>query len=500
MLKSRFKGRLSKLAVLSVAVTGLCLTTGCATNPATGRSQLSLYNEAQEVEIGRSADPEIVQQYGLYDDPELASYVERVGADLAAKSERPDLDWHFRVLDDPVINAFALPGGYVYVTRGILGHMGSEAELAAVLGHEIGHVTARHGVNRMSKAQLAGVGLGLGSILAPELARSVGGLAQQGMQLLFLKYSRDDESQADSLGFRYVDRVGYTPEGFVDMFSMLSASSRGSEGSRLPGYLLTHPEPEQRLIAARSRLAGLPPEVLQRPWKRDAFMDRLDGLPFGPDPGEGFFVENAFVHPGLGLRIELPDGWTGHNQKSAVVAVNPENDALFQLSPAGESSVDEAARAFYGNQSISVRSAWQDEDPNIPLRATQVFSADSGKILGAAGFVEIGSGVLRLVAISKADSWSRNEDLLERTLRSVSKLDDRRYQNLKRMKISLVRVPKDMSIEEFDRQYPSSIDLERLALLNHVEPGGMLKAGTRAKRVTGFDPGPQTGVKLPRNP
>ena len=500
MLESHLKVRLPKLVISSLAVSALCLTTGCATNPATGRSQLSLYNEAQEIQIGQSSDPEIVQQYGLYDDPELAAYVERVGQDLAAKSERPDLPWTFRVLDDPVINAFALPGGYIYVTRGILGHMGSEAELAAVLGHEIGHVTARHGVNRLSKAQLAGVGLGIGSILAPELARSVGGLAQQGMQLLFLKYSRDDERQADSLGFRYVDRTGYTPEAFVDMFSMLSASSRGSSGSRLPGYLLTHPEPEQRLQAAHARLAEMAPEMLQRPWKRDPFMNRLDGLPYGANPDEGFFIENAFVHPGLGLRIELPDGWTGHNQKHAVVAVNPDSDALFQLSPVQESSVDEAARAFYGNQSISVRSSWQDEDPNIPLRATQVFSADSGKILGAAGFVEIGNGVLRLVAISKAERWSSNEGLLEQTLRSVSKLEDRRYQDLKRMKISLVRVPKDMSIEEFDRRYPSSIDTDRLALLNQVEPGELLKAGAQAKRVTGFDPGPQTGVKLPRNP
>ena len=366
MLESYLKVRLPKLAISSLAIGALCLTTGCATNPATGRSQLSLYNEAQEIQIGQSSDPQIVQQYGLYDDPELAAYVDEIGQDLAAQSERPNLPWTFRVLDDPVINAFALPGGYIYVTRGILGHMGSEAELAAVLGHEIGHVTARHGVNRMSKAQLAGVGLGLGSILAPELARSVGGLAQQGMQLLFLKYSRDDERQADSLGFRYVDRTGYTPEAFVDMFSMLSASSSGSKGSRLPGYLLTHPEPEQRLQAAHARLAEMPSEMLQRPWKRDPFMDRLDGLPYGANPDEGFFVENAFVHPGLGLRIELPDGWTGHNQKHAVVAVSPNNDALFQLSPAQERSVDEAAKAFYGNQSISVRSSWKDDDPNIP--------------------------------------------------------------------------------------------------------------------------------------
>ncbi|MEM1178621.1 MAG: M48 family metallopeptidase [Acidobacteriota bacterium] len=238
------------IPVAALALGALALTTGCATNPATGRNQLSLYSEAQEVELGRNADRDLVAEYGLYDDPELASYVDALGQELAATSERPGLPWTFRVLDDPAVNAYALPGGYIYMTRGILSHMGSESELAAVLGHEIGHVTARHGVNRMSKAQIANIGLGVGAVLAPELARGLGGEAQSGLQLLFLKYSRDDERQADRLGHRYADRIGQNPEGMVNMFTMLSAQSRLAGVGRLPGYLLTHPHPEERLMTA----------------------------------------------------------------------------------------------------------------------------------------------------------------------------------------------------------------------------------------------------------
>ena len=162
--------RAGTLAGVAAALAAVALA-GCASNPATGKSQLNFYSEAQEIEMGRQADAEIVQQLGLVDDPELQAYVSRLGGELAARSERPGLPWSFKVIDDPVVNAFALPGGYIYVTRGILAHMGSEAELASVLGHEIGHVTAQHSLNQISKQQVAMGGLLVGAILSPEVAQ-----------------------------------------------------------------------------------------------------------------------------------------------------------------------------------------------------------------------------------------------------------------------------------------------------------------------------------------
>jgi predicted Zn-dependent protease len=225
-----------------VALLLVAVAPACSVNPATGKQQLNLISESQEIAMGKEADAQIVAQMGLYPDQALQAYVQSLGARLAAKSERPQLGWTFRVLDDPLVNAFALPGGYVYVTRGIMAHLESEAELAGVLGHEIGHVTARHSVNQMSKQQLAGLGLGIGMIVRPEL-QQLGDLAQTGMALLFLKYSRDDERQADELGLRYALRGNYDPREIPGVFSLLERVSAAAGAGRAPSWLATHPDP-----------------------------------------------------------------------------------------------------------------------------------------------------------------------------------------------------------------------------------------------------------------
>ena len=167
--------------------------------------------------MGREYDQDVAASIGLYADSGLQRYIQQFGARLAATSERPNLPWSFHVVDDPVVNAFALPGGFIYVTRGILAHLNSEAELAGVVGHEIGHVTARHSVSQMSKQQLAQIGLAVGTIASPEFER-FGALASAGLGVLFLKYSRDAERQADDLGLRYMRRVNYDPREMPHVF------------------------------------------------------------------------------------------------------------------------------------------------------------------------------------------------------------------------------------------------------------------------------------------
>src|SRR5712691_5138809 len=188
-----------------LTVVAALVAAGCAVNPATGSRQLMLISESQEIAMGREYDQEVAASIGLYPDSALQRWIQQFGARLAATSERPNLPWTFHVVDDPVVNAFALPGGYIYVTHGILAHLNSEAELAGVVGHEIGHVTARHSVSQMSKQQLAQLGLVLGTVIEPKLQRYAGA-ASQSLGLLFLKFSRDNESQADQLGFRYMRR------------------------------------------------------------------------------------------------------------------------------------------------------------------------------------------------------------------------------------------------------------------------------------------------------
>src|SRR5687768_9342800 len=227
------------------AAVSLALISGCATNPATGRRQIMLVGEAQEIAMGQEADQEVASSLGLYPDEALQAYVAGLGKALAATGERPSPPWTFRVVDDPVVNAFALPGGYIYVTRGIMAHLNSEAELAAVLGHEIGHVTARHTANQISKQQVAQLGLAVAMVASSDVGRYAA-VAQQGLGALFLKFSRDDERQADELGLRYLQRTDHDPRQMPAVFSMLERVSAADSAGALPEWLATHPSPENR--------------------------------------------------------------------------------------------------------------------------------------------------------------------------------------------------------------------------------------------------------------
>src|ERR1041385_2132504 len=233
-----------RVPLLAWVLAGIAAS-GCAVNPATGKNQLMLVSEDQEIAMGRQADSAVITSIGLYPDPVWQRYIQQFGARIAATSERPNLPWTFRVVDDPAINAFAIPGGFVYVTRGILTHVTNEAQLATVMGHEIGHVTARHTAHEMSREQLANIGLAIGSIASSKVAQYAG-LASQALGVLFLKFSRDDESQADALGVRYSSRADFDARQMDSVMAMLDKLEKQS-GSKLPEWLETHPDPGNRI-------------------------------------------------------------------------------------------------------------------------------------------------------------------------------------------------------------------------------------------------------------
>src|SRR5438034_6810803 len=218
----------------------------CAVNPATGQRQFSLMSEDQEIQIGQQQDPEVRREMGVYDDRALQQYVSDIGLRLARQSERPNLPWHFTVVDSPAVNAFALPGGYIYITRGIMPFLDNEAQLAGVLGHEIGHVTARHASQQYSRATGAQLGLIFSSILLPQ-TRPFAQLGENGLGLLFLKNGRDDEEQADSLGVKYAAKTGWDPAGVPQMLSTLARIEEASDNKGVPNWLSTHPAPEDRV-------------------------------------------------------------------------------------------------------------------------------------------------------------------------------------------------------------------------------------------------------------
>src|SRR5262245_6187516 len=205
-----------------------CALAGCAKNPVTGKREIVLVSESQEVAMGADSHPQVQREYGFVADEKLQRYVQSMGNKLVAVSHRPALPWHFTVVDSPVVNAFAIPGGYVYLTRGILAYLNSEAELAGVMGHEIGHVTARHSVRQITRQQLAQLGLGVGGVLSPTFGQ-LGNLAGSSLGLVFLRFSRDDERQADRLGVEYAARGGWDPREVSNFFEVLSGLSAVNE-------------------------------------------------------------------------------------------------------------------------------------------------------------------------------------------------------------------------------------------------------------------------------
>src|SRR6476620_6591915 len=259
----------------------------CARNPATGKSELSLVSESQEIQMGQQYAQQIVKTMGVYDNQQVQDYVTKLGMAIATKSERPNLPWAFYVMDDPTVNAFALPGGSICVTRGILTHMNNEAELVGVLGHEIGHVTAKHSVQQMTRQQIAQIGLGVGSILSSEVAQYAG-LASQGLGVLFLKYGRDAESQADMLGFKYMVRENYDPHAMAAMFTTLQRVSRLEGAGDIPEWESTHPDPGNRIEATMKRLDTLSVPASTLHYGRDEYLPILAGMSYGEDPRQGY--------------------------------------------------------------------------------------------------------------------------------------------------------------------------------------------------------------------
>jgi len=457
----------------------------CAVNPATGSRQLMLISESQEIAMGRDYDKEVAASIGLYADSGLERYMQQFGTRLAATSERPNLPWTFRVVDDPVVNAFALPGGFIYVTRGILAHLNSEAELAGVVGHEIGHVTARHSASQMTRQQLAQLGLAVGTIASPELGRYAG-VASQALGVLFLKYSRDNESQADELGLRYLRRGRYDPREMPHVFEMLTRVSQAQGGGRVPEWLATHPNPENRRGRIEQEIAAAPQDFSGTAVNRESYLQRLDGLVFGNNPREGYFKGGQFFHPELRFRMAFPEGWTTSNGKQAVVAVSPEKDAAVELSFAKEPTADAAAHAFLSQHGFTSGYPVRTSVDGLPaVSAAFAAATESGTLRGTALFVEHGGAVYRLVGYATEARWPAVQAAAGRALQSFARLTDPAALRVQPQRVDIVRLDQRTTIEELARTRASPVSAATLALLNQIEPQTPLAPGRLVKWIVG---------------
>jgi predicted Zn-dependent protease len=467
---------------LTLAALSLLLT-ACATNPATGRRELSLVPKGQEIAMGQQGAQAAAAEMGVYPDSGIQRYVQSLGMPIAQSSERADLPWSFTVVDDPIVNAFALPGGPVFVSRGILAHMNSEAQLVSVLGHEIGHVTAKHSVSQMSKQQVLQIGMIGAMVLRPEL-QQYGQAMQQGLGILFLKYSRDDETQADDLGFRYMTAQNYAPSEMGEMFKILQRVSGGGTRST-PEWLSTHPDPGNRREKTAERIAGANRSFAGAKVERDGFLRRLDGMVFGDDPRNGYFRQTTFIHPTLRFAFAFPAGWKFQNSASQVVGVSAQQDAQIALSLAGQVAPQQALQAFFQQQ--GVQAGGTNMNPvNGNQAATAQFIAqnqDGSQLAGYVSFIQQDGTTYRLLAITPRQKIEAYDGAFRGTIGSFQRINDPNLLNVRPARIRIVQVPTAMTLAQFNQQNPSVVPIEQLAMINAMEPTTMIPARTLVKKV-----------------
>jgi predicted Zn-dependent protease len=469
-------------AVLMIAVLG------CATNPVTGKRELALVSESQEIAMGKQGAADVAASIGLVPDASLQAYVNAIGQTLAARTERPKLAWEFHVVDDASVNAFALPGGFIFVTRGLLTHITNEAELASVLGHESGHVAARHSVQQMSRQELASFGLGLGSVLSPAIAR-YSQVAGAGLGLLFLKYSRDDETQADQLGFRYALADGYDTRQMTNLFVMLQRDEQLAGGGRLPEWQATHPDPGNRIKDVQTLVASSTRDFGSTKIGEDQFLGHLEGMVYGENPRAGYFEGSLFIHPDLQFVLRFPDGWTTRNASDAVTAISAAQDALIEFRGA-QGTPDEAAKGFFSQAGLRAGPlALSTIHGNRAVTGEFTAQTTAGdSVRGLATFIAYGTGTWEIMAYTPNVKYASYQALFYQVIGSFDRLTDPVALAVQPMRLRIDAAPRAMTLTEFNAQRPSSISLAELAMINGVAENASLRSGQAIKRVMGTAP------------
>ncbi len=476
MKKLLVNGMWAFLAVATLA--------GCATNPVTGGKDFVLMSEGQEIDLGRQYHKEVMKQYKVYDDPELAALVDKLGQELAEKSHRSGLDFQFILLDSPEVNAFALPGGFVYITRGIIAYMNSEEELAGVLGHEIGHVTARHSVRQHAATTTAGL---LGAVAT--IITGSQGVAQLSNQLggaLVSGYGRSHELEADRLGAEYLARTGYDPQMMLEVVGILKDQEefeiqRAREERRQPkiyhGVFSTHPDNDRRLqevIEAAEKFRN--PEAKRS--DPEAFLKVLDNVTFGNSEDQGIVHGNRFYHKDLDFRIEFPSGWRVENQPDQLLAIQPGEKAMFMVR-LDQQQGRESPEAFLHRKFDKLRRGQS--------LATNGYT---GLVEGNSPF---GTGTIRVAAVAQngnmfilygAASGRIPDNEFFGTVRSIRHLDEQERALATARHIKLIRAGPGETFAALAVQSDLDKNAEsQLRLLNGMYPDGEPRKGQLVKVV-----------------
>ncbi len=481
------------MRLITTYLFSLLLLASCAKNPITGKRELAI-SEDKEIELGASYDPQVVASMGVYENPDLNQLLQRVGSQMAKESHRPNLNWTFRIVDSDVVNAFAVPGGYVYFTRGILAHFNNEAEFAGVLGHEIGHVTARHSAKQMRKQQLAQVGMVAGA-LASNTVRQNFDAVTQGMQLLFLKYGRDAESQSDKLGVQYSSQLGYDANYMAGFFQTIDRLQQQS-GQEVPDFLSTHPDPLNR----EARVKQLADEWAQKlpgeqdKVNRDGYLALIDGMVYGEDPRQGYTENGKFYHPELKFVFDVPSGWKLLNSPQQVQMGGPNGDAAITFTIAQGNSPEAAAQAWLQQNQLQA-----ERGGATTINGNQAYVVSGTAVTGAQGqqqqqlaytttFIDYGGNMYLFSAVTLAARAAQNQRALDEPASSFRALTDARYLNRQPERLDIKTVPSSQTLQAFlSSQGIPSTRMQELSILNGMELTAVLPAGTKIKAVANMN-------------
>ena len=447
----------------------LMMAESCAKNPVTGKRDLMLMSESQEIAMGKQSDPDIIKFFGLYDDKNLQKFIDDKGQQMAAISHRKNLKYEFKIVDSPVVNAFAVPGGYVYFTRGIMAHFNNEAEFAGVLGHEIGHITARHSAKQYSNAMAAQIGLTAGVILAPEFAQYAD-LAQTGVGLLFLKFGRDAESQSDKLGVEYSTKINYDAQEMAGFFQTLDRLSTQSGGEEVPDFLSTHPNPADR----EEQVAKLAEE-----WKRkvkssslkvnrNSYLKMIDGIVYGEDPKQGFIEQNVFYHPVLKFQFDIPQQWAVQNTPEQVQMAAQDNKAIMVLTLAPGGSLEAAADGILKNYQLKLvesRKGNVNGQSIIAMVADQASEEQSLRTL--IYVIQNGKNIYAMIGVTSLPMFENYVSTFKSSMESFKTLTDPGKINKQPERIRIKTVQQDGTLAQALKHYGTSDKrMEEVSILN----------------------------------
>ena len=469
-----FKIKNSLIGILII----LILIPSCAINPVSGKKQLMFMSEPQEIALGAQYDPTVVSTFGEYKSDILVKFINEKGIEMGKISHRPNLEYHFKILDSPVVNAFAVPGGYIYFTRGILAQFNNEAEMIGVLGHEMGHVTARHSASQQTKQQLGQILL-MGGMIASEEFRQFAGYAMQGMELLFLKFSRDNEREADRLGVEYSSKISYDAQKMADFFNVLNKMSMASEHGGVPTFMSTHPDPGDRYNSVKKQAIQWQDSLNYTNWKvnGDSYLRMIDGLVYGDDPRQGFTEANMFYHPDMRFKYPVPPGWQLQNSPMQVQMAPKDGNALMIFTMAPQKTLEEASQKTLADLNLTVLDSKRTTVNGFPAIAAISQQVTQNQQTGAQQIIKVMSYLIQyneviLVFHGVSDDAGFNTyyRIFESTMTNFDRLTDPSKLNVKPKRIKVVQAPAAGTLSQtFKSLKVSESQMKELALLNNIE-------------------------------